>query len=285
VLSTPELHACGHTRHTIATRRRQGHLHRLYRGVWAIGHPNPPWEGRLLAAVKACGPNTLLSHWSAGELSHFVDRLDGLPHVLVVGRGTRHHKGIRVYTTTCLDPIDRRELEGIPVTAPARTLLDLASMLDAQRTRRAVRRALGLGKVTVRQLGLVLDRYAGARGCKVLRAAVEAGAEPTKSERESDVLEAGFERPDVNTPLLLNGRRVVPDLRWAAQRLILEIDSDAWHADPLARADDRERQDLLEAHGEAVHRVHWRDAVLRPGRFVADLAALGAPRAGPPGRG
>jgi very-short-patch-repair endonuclease len=281
-MSTQELRDCGHSRDTIATRQRDGHLHCLFRGVWAVGHPNPPWQGHLLAAVKACGPNALLSHWSAAELWGFVDRLEGRPHVTVIGRGTRRHRRIHVHTTTRLDPIDRRENEAIPVTAPARTLLDLASMLDEQRVRRAVRRALGIGKVTIRQIGLVLDRYEGARGCKVLRRAVASGVAPTRSDAESDVLDivlaAGFAHPDVNRPLLLNGRRVVPDLRWPADRLILEIDSTAWHDDPLARADDRERQAFLEAHGETVLRVHWRDAVLRPRRFAGDLDCAGVPR-------
>jgi very-short-patch-repair endonuclease len=282
VLSTRELIDCGLSDKEIAGRRRSGRLHRLFRGVYAVGHPNPPWEGRLLAAVKACGPSALLSHWSAAELWRFVDRLDGLPHVTVIGRGSRRHHGINLHTTTCLDPIDRRELDRIPVTSAARTLLDLASMLDQLRTRRAVRRALGTGKVTVRQIGLVLDRYAGARGCKVLRYAVASGAEPTRSEAESDVLdvvhEAGFARPDVNRPLLLDGRRLVPDLRWPAERLILEIDSTAWHTDPLARADDRERQAFLEAHGETVLRIHWRDAVLRLRAFAAMLDDAGVRR-------
>jgi very-short-patch-repair endonuclease len=206
-----------------------------------------------------------------------------------VGTAHRRHRGIRIHRTVRLDPIDRREHEAIPVTAPARTVLDLASMLDAHRTRRAVRRAIGTGRVTVRQLGLTLDRYAGARGCKTLRNAVASGAAPTRSDAESDVLdivlEAGFAHPDVNRPLLIQGRRVIPDLRWPAKRLILEIDSTAWHDDALARADDRDRQAFLEARGETVHRVHWLDAVLRPGRFASDLEALGAPRAGPPARG
>ena len=84
--------------------------------------------------------------------------------------------------------------------------------------------------------------------------------------------------PEVNRPLLLAGRRVVPDFRWPAQRLILEVDSTAWHDDPLARADDRERQALLEAHGETVLRVHWRDAVLGPRKLIEPLVAAGAPR-------
>ena len=288
-MSTSELLDCGMTRSTIVRRHRAGHLHRLYRGVWAVGHPNPPWRGHLLAAAKACGPRALLSHWSAAELWSFVDRLDGRPHVTVVGNGSRRHSGINLHTSTCLDPIDRRELDGIPVTSPARTLLDLATLLDPQRTRRAVRRALGAGKVTVRQVGLVLDRYEGRRGCAVLRDAVASGAAPTRSDAESDVLDgilgAGFAHPDVNRPLLRAGRRIVPDIRWPAQRLILEIDSTAWHGDPLARADDRERQALLEAHGETVLRVHWRDAVLRPARLAARLDRAGAPRAAPPARG
>ena len=154
-------------------------------------------------------------------------------------------------------------------------------MLDAKRLRRALRRALGTGKVTLRQLGLTLERYAGARGSKGLRDAVAAGAAPTRSDAEGDVLDVildqGFEHPDVNTPLLLSGRRVVPDLRWPRERLILEIDSTAWHTDPLARADDRERQALLEAHGETVLRVHWLDAVLSPSKLVERLRSTGAP--------
>ena len=289
VLSTAELFGCGLTNKQIAVRRRAGTLHRLFRGVYSVGHPNPSWQGRLLAAVKACGPNALLSHYSAAALWGFVDRLEGPPHVTVIGQGHRRHRGINVHTTTRLDPMDRREHEAIPVTAPARTLLDLASMLDEQRVRRAVRRALGIGKVTVRQLGQTLDRYQGARGAKVLRKAIESGAAPTRSDAESDVLdvvlEAGFAHPDVNHPLLIQGRRTVPDLRWPEQRLILEIDSTAWHTDPLARADDRERQAFLEAHGETVLRVHWCDAVLGPRRFARGLERAGVPRAGPPARG
>jgi very-short-patch-repair endonuclease len=145
-----------------------------------------------------------------------------------------------------------------------------------------VRRALGTGKATLRQVGLTLERYEGSRGCKVLRDAIASGVAPTRSDAESDVLDvildAGFVHPDVNRPIVIDGRRVVPDLRWPRQRLILEIDSTAWHGDPLARADDRERQAFLERQGEAVLRVHWRDAVLRPGRLVAALRDAGAPR-------
>jgi very-short-patch-repair endonuclease len=271
------------TANAIATRKRIGWLHQLHRGVYAVGHPNPPWEGTLLAAVKACGPTAVLSHYSAAELWGFVDRLDRLPDVTLGARGSRTRRGIRIHRSLALGLVDRRVHLAIPVTSPARTLLDLGALLDARGVRRAVRRAQGSGRATLGQLGLVLDRYPRRRGSAVLRAAVGASAAPTKSERESDVLDVildgGLAHPDVNRPLIVAGRRVLPDFRWPRQRLVLEVDSTAWHEDPLARADDRARQAMLEAHGETVLRLHWRDAVLRPARTVERLIAAGVPLA------
>jgi hypothetical protein len=130
---------------------------------------------------------------------------------------------------------------------------------------------------------LVLERYPGRRGANTFREAVRLGAMPTKSDGESDVLDivlaAGIARPDVNHPLLVAGRRLIPDFRWPVQRLILEVDSKAWHSDPLARADDRERQSLLEAHGETVLRVDWFDAVMAPTKLVEVLVNEGVPMA------
>lgn len=236
----------------------------------------------MLAAAKACGPSSLLGHYSANALYGFVDRIDELPHVIVTSGTHRAPKGIRVHRMEFLDPIDRREHLGVPVTSIPLSLLDLAGQLDAKRTRRAIRRALGMGKVTISQLGLALERYPGRRGAKTLRQAVAAGAAPTKSDAESDVLDiiltAELEPPEVNRPLIVEGRRIVPDFRWPTKHLILEIDSAAWHTDPLARAEDRERQALLEARGETVLRVLWLDAVMAPSKFTAQLLAAGVPK-------
>ena len=105
---------------------------------------------------------------------------------------------------------------------------------------------------------------------------------PTRSEFEDLLLDlvlaAGFAPPDVNVPLRLEGRLVIPDLRWPAQRLCVEADGRMWHDDPVARADDAERQALLEASGERVLRVTWHQALVGRARTVARLAAAGAPR-------
>jgi very-short-patch-repair endonuclease len=81
----------------------------------------------------------------------------------------------------------------------------------------------------------------------------------------------------VNVPIVLDGRRVVPDFRWPEESLVVEADGAAWHDDPLARQEDAERQALLEAHGIRVLRVNWRQAVRGPAQVRARLASAGAP--------
>jgi hypothetical protein len=191
------------------------------------------------------------------------------------------HPGTRVHRTRPLDPRDVARRAGIPVTAPARTLLDLAGRMDGPALRRAVRRAQSLRQADVRQLAEVLERLRPCRGAARLAALIARGPAPTRSVLEDVVLDlvlgAGFAHPDVDVPLRLAGRRIVPDFRWPEARLVVEADGARWHAGRLAREDDAERQALLEAHGERVLRVTWRQAVERPAETIARLRAAGAP--------
>ena len=68
VLGIEELRACGLDRDAVSVRAGNGRLHRIHRAVYAVGHDNPPLEGRFLAAVKACGRGSVLSHFSAAAL-------------------------------------------------------------------------------------------------------------------------------------------------------------------------------------------------------------------------
>jgi predicted transcriptional regulator of viral defense system len=127
VLSLAELRACGLSRHDVEGRCRRGTLHRLHQGVYAVGHRPLTLEATLIAAVKALGPNAVLSHYSAAALWKLVEWDDRLPDVTVPGAGTRRVPGIRVHRPRTLDRRDWRHHEGIPVTTPERTLTDLAS--------------------------------------------------------------------------------------------------------------------------------------------------------------
>jgi very-short-patch-repair endonuclease len=237
----------------------------------------------MLAAVKACGAGAVLSHRSAGELWEFLDPEDRKPEVTVLGPGTRLPPGIVVHRTSQLAARDRTRHEGIPVTTPARTLIDLAAALTEAELRHAVRRAQGLRRVNTRQLLEVIGRLGPRRGTGRLRQSIATGPAPTRSALEDAVLDlllaGGFEHPDVNRPLVIEGRRVIPDFRWPEQRLVIEADGAAWHDNALARHEDIERQALLEASGERVIRVSWHQAVTRSAETVDRIRAAGAPAA------
>jgi hypothetical protein len=281
VLSLDELYACGLSRATVSKRVRNGRPHPLHRGVYAVGHPSVPLEGRFLAAVKACGPGAVLSHFSAATLWGFLEWDGRYPEVTFVGASTRKHPGLRIHRTTRLDPDDATRHRGIPITSPARTLLDLAAALDHRPLRAATRRAQSLQRVNVRQLAAALARHRRRPGAATLAEIIATGPAPTRSELEDVVLDlilrGGHVHPDVNVPYVVAGQRTVPDFRWPEHRLVLEADSTTWHDNPLAREDDAERQALLEAHGERVLRVTWAQAIASPGRTLARLRAAGAP--------
>ena len=276
VVSTQELHWLGLDDAAIARRVRQGRLHRIYHGVYAVGHPAISLNGRFLAAVLACGDTAALSHYAAATIDGYLTWDDRQPDVTVLGT-PRRHAGIRVHRARQLDERDVRRNLVIPRTTVARTLLDLADDLSDTALRRAVRQAQAMNRVGVRQIADVLTRANGRRGATRLAALIADGPAPTRSELEDVVLDlidaAGFERPEINRRL----GRVVPDLRWPAQRLTVECDSAQWHSGKLATEDDAERQARLEADGERVLRITWRQAVKQRRQTVARLAAAGAP--------
>jgi uncharacterized protein DUF559 len=283
VLSLDELRECGLSHDEILGRADRGHLHRRYRTVYAVGHTNLPLEGQLLAAVKACGPGAVLSHFSAAALWDMVSWDGRFPEVTVAGTSTRVHPGIRVHRAGRLDADDVVKHKGIRVTSPARTVADVASILAYRPLRRAVREALARERVNLSQLVEVLNRLGPRPGVRNLARILARGPVPTRSELEDIVLAAllggGLAKPDVNIPLRLAGRRVIPDFRWPAQRLVVEADGATWHDNPIARADDAERQALLEAHGERVLRVTWTQAISHSEQTLSRIRAAGAPLA------
>jgi Protein of unknown function (DUF559)/Transcriptional regulator, AbiEi antitoxin len=281
VVSIVDLRRCGLNDDAIALRARNGRLHPIHRGVYAVGHPNLPLEGRFGAAVKACAPTGALSHYSAGADWRMVEWDDRRIEVTVLGEGTRLHRGLRVHRTCVLEPRDVRHHNGIRVTSPARTLVDLASLLDYRPLRRAVRQAQSLRLVSLPELARTIERLGPRRGVRNLRRILATGPAPTRSELEDVVLDlilrGGLAHPEVNVPLFVDGRRVVPDFRWPAQRLVVEADGAAWHDHRLAREDDAERQALLEAYGDHVLRVTWEQAIAHPTQTLERLTAAGAP--------
>jgi hypothetical protein len=165
--------------------------------------------------------------------------------------------------------------EGIRVTSPARTALDLAAGTPQPALRRMIRQAQAEKRVTIRQLVEVLSRANGHPGGAALRAVIADGPAPTRSELEDLVLDlidsAGIDRPEINHKLVLDGRSIVPDFLWRDLRLVIEADGAAWHDNKLTRENDADKQALLEAHGYRVLRITYAQVVHHPRQTIARI--------------
>ena len=279
-----QLSACGLDRAAIARRVRKGWLHRMHTGVYAVGYRSSTLDAQFMAAVLAGGDGAYLTHWASCAEAGLV-RWDGRRiDVTVRGASHRERAGICFHRAGSLDPRDVERRNGIPCTTPARAILEIAPQLSDARLKRLVRKAQAEKLATTRQFAAVLRRAPNHAGAGRIARIIASGPAPTYSGDEDVVLDLlldeGFEHPQVNQRLAVGPatRRTpyYPDLRWPAQRLILEIDS-AWHDDPLSQELDAERQAELEAAGERVLRVRKEQALANPRQLFARLAAAGAP--------
>ena len=278
VISTAQLRALGLNKGAIQVRVRRGQLHRVHRGVYAVGHPAISRHGQFWAAVLACGSGAVLSHFAAAVLWGLLKWDDRLIEVTVVGSGGRGRPRLRIHRARSLHPHDRDRQYGIPVTSPARTLLDLAgSNLSDKALRRAVRQAQALHLVSTPRSPSCSNARTATAGSRGSPRSIADGPAATESGHEDVVLDlllaAGFEHPVVNGTLVVDGKPYRPDLRWPAQQLILEVDS-GWHDGRLAQEDDAVRQADLEAIGERVLRTTREQAIRHP-RQLAPAARRG----------
>lgn len=225
-ITIAELRECGLGHRAIAVRVRNGQLHRMYRGVYAVGHAGVTREGRCMAAVLACGSPAYLSWYAAGMLLEQLAWEDRIPDVTVVATKARRVEGINVHRARSLHWRDVTHHHGIPVTSPERTLLDLATVLSPDALRTAARRAQAAHQVSVRQLLRCIERSNGHHVTGALHAAIADGPAPTRSTLENLLLDlldgAGIERPEANAPLRFGGLTIVPDFVWRDRRLAIE---------------------------------------------------------------
>ena len=275
VVTREQLLALGLTRAAITHRLRTGSLHHLYRGVYLVGHPLPPPFAREMGAVLACGDRAFLSHRPAANLWKLLTWQGDAADVTVVSAGARRRNDIRVHRVRSLDRRDVTQRERIPVTAPARTLLDLAETEPEREVERAFDEARVRKIVTARQLELLLERSPGRHGAVLIGALVasEKGPRLTKSDAEDLMLSiidaADLPRPEVNAYV---GPYEI-DLVWRSAKVAVEIDSWRFHGTRSAFERDRRRDADLQAAEWRVLRITWRQMLHRREEVVARLAA------------
>ena len=254
VVLLAQLVSAGVTQRAVARRVQSGRLHRIHRGVYAVGHTRLSNEGIWLAAVLACGDGAALSHRSAAALWNLLSASRGIIDVTVPGAGGRRkRRGIRVHRSSLLTPAATTRRNGIPVTTPARTLEDLRSVTTPDELRAAVRQA--------EVLGLPLGAHAG-------------DADLTRSELERRFLRLCHRHriptPEVNVRI---GPFLV-DFLWRDERLIAEADGYRFHRGRLAFEADRARDVELKLLGYTVVRFTHRQVMDEPSRVARTLRAL-----------
>lgn len=258
VVSRRQLDALGLDRGFTHRSLHSGRLSAVHRGVFAVGHAALTDRGRWMAAVLACGEASVLSHITAAILWGFVDRAGHLIHILVADGGSRHRPGIVIHRTRRLPPEHRTERDGIPVTTPHRTLIDLAGMLASERLRFAVEAADRAGLLDVPGLADECTAWHGRKGIGALRRIVleQRGAvQRTKSRPEARFLRLclgrGLPEPLVNWRL--HGYEV--DFHWPEANLVVEIDTFTFHRSWAQRQRDLRRDADLKARGVDVLRL------------------------------
>ena len=256
VASADQMRRLGLDASGIARRVRAGRLHRLHQGVYAVGHRALSLNGRQLAAVLAAGSGGLLGYRSAARLWDLI-RHSGAIEV-TSPRSRKPQTGFTLHTSRRLTEADRAVVAGIPVTTVARTLVDLAEVVNEHRLSKAINQAEIQGRFDLAAVRAALARVPGRTGrhrlMRVLRMYEPAPA-VTRSENERRFLEV-CDRQGIPRPLSNKSRAGYElDLLWPGHGLAVEVDDPAIHHTMHSYHADRRRDRALAAHDIHVIRV------------------------------
>jgi very-short-patch-repair endonuclease len=263
VVSLAQLRAAGLSSSAVDRRVSNVRLHPIHRGVYAVGHERLSDLGRWMEAVLACGAGAVLSHLSAAELWGIRRRVRPLSeaggrgelpdvHVTVPRTaGRRKRPGIALHRSSTLVAGHCTRQDGIPVTTPARTLIDIRSLLPPAQFNAAVRQA--------EFLRLPID------------AQIESGR--ARSDLEQSMLALcrrhRLTRPEVNAQV----DRFEVNFLWREQRLV-EVDGWEGHRRRSAFEGDRARDARLAVLGYEVVRFTWRQVTREPKRAAETIRSL-----------
>jgi len=274
VVSRLQLRSLGLGRHAIDHRVACGRLHPIHRGVYAVGHALVSGHGRFMAATLVAD-GAVLSHRSAAALLG-IRPADRRSVEITVPHGLRRRSDLLIRESALPDD-EITTYDRIPVTTPARTLLDLAAVLTPQQLERAATEAeiRRLGSPT--SLADLVARYPTRKGTAALRkllAARDIGRNITKQELELRFLSFldahRLPRPHINHEVA--GKEV--DCVWPQQQLIAELDGFATHGTRRAFEQDRARDRALLLAGYRVTRITWRQLTEQPQALATELTTL-----------
>ena len=263
----------------IAARLANKRWRLLHPGVYLVGCAPPTWEQRALAGVRACGGDARTSH-STGVAVYGLDGCEenGVIHVTMTQADRPAPDGVRVHRSR--RPLKgTRTVRGIPVASVERSLLDYGAVADDLAVERAVESALDRHLTAERRLWAVLTQEGGrgVPGSARLRRVLlnRPRGLPAKSVLEIEVghlLKSGGLGHFVRNLPVLNGKFKI-DAAFVDETVAIEADSRQFHSTKTQRANDKARQDELEAAGWHFERITFDDVHLDPDDTLAHVRA------------
>ncbi len=279
----------------IDRRLRMGLLQQVSRGVYQVvelADRSTPYHRATLTLVEST-----LSHTTAGALDGFpVEPVDPWQRVdvIVPDHCGQRLSGVVVHRRR-RPPVgcDVQVIDGLPVTAPARTIVDLAAVVGPSRLRHIVQTQVRDGRPTPEQLMACFESVArqGVNGIGPLRrlladlfgnhSMASSALEVAVSELLSSAMFTGFV-PQFRPPWY-DGRRGIVDFAHPELKLILEADGRRWHRRDQEMTDDRRRDRIAAGHGWTTVRVTWAEITQRPAAILQELQAVIGARSGEQG--
>jgi very-short-patch-repair endonuclease len=276
VVRHEQLRELGLTQRMIQRRREAGRLIDVHRMVYAVGHDRLNPTARRLAAVWAYGPKAVLSHRSAAAAWNLRAGSGNRLDVTLPARSGNEREGTRLHLTT--RPLEMTTIDLLPVTTPARTILDLAGIVAPHHVEAALKQADLLELFDLAALRAVVAAHPRHPGRRTLAALLDEAARRGLTLTLSE-LEIHFRAlcdahrlpyPAVNARPL--GFRV--DFLWTDARLVVETDGWDTHKTRAAFEEDRARDQALAVAGYRTVRFTHRQVVDNPSSVAATLSAL-----------
>jgi hypothetical protein len=279
VFSRAQAIEAGMHHNAIDRRVSAGEWEAVDHGVYRDAATPPSWRQRLMAACLA-GP-AVASHRSAAALWGFVDCGEGIVEVTALRHRRRHRTDVVWHESRLLDAADITERDGIPLTRPLRTLLDLGVVVDVDRLEELLDDGLRRGWFSVPSVSRRWEELGGLLrpGGRMVRAVLdrkESGERPAGSILETRfrqlLLRSGLPKP-VSQYEVYDGNELVArvDFAYPDFGVVIEVDGEERHAGRSPRKHDARRDRRLFALGFYPLRFYWDDVQNNPGAVARDV--------------
>jgi very-short-patch-repair endonuclease len=279
VVSRDQLREAGLTEAAIEQGIATGRLYPLFRSTFAVGHPRRDRSSRLLAAALACGEGTVISHGSAAALLGLWQFWPADIEVIAPVEAGRKFRGIRRRFVPPPPPEQIMSKAGIPCTTPSRTIIDVAGLAGVKLLANTVEQAAVLEVLNVPEIDGILLK-SRRRGTKKLNYVLEPWRRYSPRVRVRSRMEAkmlpllthySLPIPQCNEKLKVGRETFEVDFLWREQRVVVETDGGRYHDNPVARARDGHRNQVLARAGYRVPRIGWEELRDEPDRAIGEI--------------